>query len=127
MANQEHLRFRKGDGLAIALVAALAVLVAVCFLPKNSTDPVMAEVYHSGELVRMLPLEEDTTFELEGVYLNTITVRDGAVSITSSDCPGEDCVHSGAISSMGRSIVCLPNEVEVRVVNASSDVDFVVG
>ena len=126
MANQEHLRFRKGDGLAIAIVAALAVFVAVCFLPKNSTDPVMAEVYHSGELVRTLPLEEDVAFELEGAYHNIITVENGAVSITSSDCPGEDCVHSGAIRASGRSIVCLPNGLEIRVVSAESDVDFVV-
>ena len=62
-----------------------------------------------------------------GEYKNVITVSEGAISITASDCPGEDCVHSGAIRTSGRSIVCLPNEVEVRVVNAASDVDFVVG
>ena len=127
MTNQEHLRFRKGDVLAIVLVAALAVFVAVCFLPKNSAEPVLAEVYHSGNLVKTLPLNEDATFELEGVYANTITVENGSVSITKSNCPGEDCVHSGAIQSSGRSVVCLPNEVEVRVVAQTSDVDFVVG
>ena len=127
MANQEHLRFRKGDALAIAFVVALAVFVVVCFLPKNSTDPVMAEIYQKGNLVKTLPLEENTTFQLEGAYTNTITVENSSVSITESNCPGEDCVHSGAIRSSGRSVVCLPNEVEVRVVAQTSDVDFVVG
>ena len=127
MANQEHLRFRKGDILAIVLVAALAVFVAVCFLPKTSTDPVMAEVYHNGDLVKTLSLEENTAFVLEGIYSNTITVENGSVSITKSDCPGEDCVHSGAIHSSGRSLVCLPNGVVVRVITQNSDVDFVVG
>ena len=64
---------------------------------------------------------------ITGTYSNTITVEEGKIAITASDCPGEDCVHSGAIHTSGRSIVCLPNGVEVRVVSAQSDVDFVVG
>ena len=127
MTNQEHLRFRKGDILAIVLVAVLAVFVAACFLPKNSAEPVIAEVYQHGQLLKTLALDQDCSFNVDGDYSNTITVKNGSVSITQSDCPGEDCVHSGAIRSSGRSIVCLPNEVEVRVVAQNSDVDFVVG
>lgn len=127
MVKQEHLRFRKGDFLAIALVAALAVLVAVSFLPKESSGTAAAEVYQDGVLVKTFSLQEDASLEITGKYTNVITVENGAISITASDCPGEDCVHSGAIHTTGRSIVCLPNAVEVRVVTKTSDVDFVVG
>ena len=127
MIKQEHLRFRKGDLLAIALVVILAVSVAVCFLPKNTSAPVQAEIYQDGNLLKTVSLEEETSFVVTGKYTNTITVEDGRIAITASDCPGEDCVHSGGIHTTGRSIVCLPNGVEVRVVNAASDVDFVVG
>ena len=127
MIKPEHLRFCKGDVLAIAAVLILAIAVAVSYLPKDHSGPVKAEIYHDGELVKSLSLEEDVCFEILGDYTNEITVKDGRISITASDCPGEDCVHSGAISSTGRSIVCLPNEVEVRVVSGESDVDFVVG
>ena len=127
MAKQEHLRFRKGDFLAIAAVVLIAVFVAVGFLPNQTGGAVQAEVYHQGQLVKTLSLEEESSFEISGDYTNVVTVENGKVAITVSDCPGEDCVHSGAISASGRSIVCLPNEVEVRVVNAQSDVDFVVG
>ena len=113
--------------LAIAAVLILAIAVAVSYLPKDHSGPVKAEIYHEGELVKTLSLEEDICFEILGDYTNEITVKDGRISITASDCPGEDCVHSGAISATGRSIVCLPNEVEVRVVSGESDVDFVVG
>ena len=74
-----------------------------------------------------IEIQTASSLEITGKYTNTITVTDGKIAITASDCPGEDCVHSGAIHTTGRSIVCLPNEVEVRIVNASSDVDFVVG
>ena len=127
MGKQEHLRFQKGDLLAIALVVILAVSVAVCFLPKSSASPVEAQIYKDGKLVTTLSLEEDTNLEISGKYSNFITVSNGEIAITASDCPGEDCVHSGAIHTSGRSIVCLPNAVEVRVINSRSDVDFVVG
>lgn len=127
MVKQESLRFRKGDVLAIAAVVLLAVFVAVCFIPKDSSLPVQAEVYQDGVLLKTVPLDRDTSFEVTGKYINRITVENGQIAITASDCPGEDCVHSGAIRSSGRSVVCLPNAVEVRVVNAASDVDFVVG
>ena len=127
MTNPQSLRFHKGDILAIVLVAVLAVLVAVCFLPKEIQGTVSAEIYQDGSLVKTLSLSENATFLVEGKYRNEITVQNGEIAITASDCPGEDCVHSGPIHSSGRSIVCLPNGVEVRVVNGVSDVDFVVG
>ena len=127
MGNQEFLRFRKGDVIAIAAVVIAAVLVAMCFLPKSNTGAVAAEVYQDGKLVKTLSLDEETTFEIRGKYTNLIAVSDGEICFAASDCPGEDCVHSGAVHTSGRSLVCLPNGVEVRVVNAQSDVDFVVG
>ena len=43
----------------------------------------------------------------------------GAVSVTDSDCPTQDCVHTGAISRAGQSIVCLPAQVVVHLEGAS--------
>ena len=126
MTDAQKLRFRKGDWLAIGLVLLLAVAVFSCFLP-SSEPAAYAEVYLDGQLVKTVPLNTDQTFLLEDQYSNEITVKDGAIAFTSSNCPGQDCVHSGSIHSTGRSLVCLPNRVEIRVVSESSDVDFVVG
>ena len=121
------LKFQKGDYFAIALVVVLAVAVALAFLPGSFSDAAAVEIYHDGVLVKTLSLsaEESHTFVFD--YTNVVTVSGGSVSITHSDCPGMDCVHSGSISAVGRSLVCLPNGLEVRVVGQSSDVDFVVG
>ena len=127
VTKQEYLRFCKGDLLAIAAVVLLAVIVALCFLPKSDTGTVAAEIYQNGELVKTLFLDEETTFEIRGKYTNLIQVSNGEIFFSASDCPGEDCVHSGAIHSSGRSLVCLPNEVEIRITTQNSDVDFVVG
>ena len=124
---QDRLRFRWGDLLAIGLVAVLAVLVLLCFLPGQAEPAAYVEVYHRGQLVHVLPLEQDAAVTVAGKYTNTITIRQGRVAVTDSDCPGGDCVGCGWIDSTGRVLVCLPNEVEVRVVAQGGDVDFVVG
>ena len=43
------------------------------------------------------------------------------MSVTQSDCPGQDCVHSGAVSRAGQSIVCLPARVIVRLEGGQKD------
>ena len=121
------LKPRKGDLLAVILVIALAVGLSVFLgLRVRGLSHTHVEIYQNGTLVRELSLDTDQTFDLSGDYVNTVTVEDGKIAITSSTCPGSDCVHSGWISSPGRSVVCLPNRVEIRI-TGSSEVDFVVG
>lgn len=122
-----RLRFQKGDLLAVAVTLLLAAAVFFLFLPGEDPGAAVAEIYLDGQLIYQLPLDTPAQLEVSGDYHNTVTVRDGKIGVTVSDCPGEDCVHSGAISATGRSIVCLPNRLEIRVVSAPGDVDFVVG
>lgn len=123
----DGLRFRRGDLLAIGLVLALAAILAAALVIRAAPGAT-AQVYLDGRLTAELPLDRDGSFQAVGAYTNTVTVRDGAVAVTASDCPGSDCVHSGWISSAGRSIVCLPNRMEIRIVGGSSDgVDIVTG
>lgn len=121
------LRFQKGDIAAIAGVVLMAVLVLLLFLPKQADAAVYAQIYQNGKCIQTVRLTENQQFTVTGKYTNTVTVRDGKIAVTGSDCPGEDCVRCGWINSTGRSIVCLPNSLEIRVVGASDDVDFVVG
>ena len=85
------------------------------------------EIRQDGELIRSLPLAGEETITVTGDYENVVTIRDGKVWMASSTCPGEDCVHAGPISAPGRSIVCLPNRVEIRLVGGDGGVDMVVG
>ena len=126
MVRSETLKFKKGDLIAVAIVVVLAVTVLCCFLPHGGKTASRAEIYRDGVLIETVELTEERTFVVEGRYRNVIRVADGAIAFAESDCPGHDCVHSGAINSSGRVLVCLPNGVEIRVVSGESDVDLVV-
>ena len=126
MISQDMLRFRKGDLLAVVFVLLLAAAVLLAYLPKGDATGAWAEVYRNNRLLQTVSLAEDTTFAVEGDYVNRIEVRQGKIGIAESDCPGADCVHSGFIGTPNRSIVCLPNGVEIRILGEGADVDFVV-
>lgn len=113
-----RLHWKKGDLLAAAVVVLLAV-VSLCLLPALRSGGSFAQVYLDGELIREVPLAVDQSFTVRGAYTNTVTVRDGAIAVTHSDCPTNDCVHMGWLRD-GGSIVCLPNRVEIRLVGETA-------
>ena len=123
MINEEKLRFRRGDIVAIAAVLIFAVILfvfSILLSPKGEMHTAL--VYQNGTLLYELSLEQNSEYRVDGEYTNVISVRNGAVAITESTCPGKDCTHTGYISEGGRSIVCLPNRVEI-VLSGDSVVD----
>ena len=126
MQKKLSFSFRRGDFLAIALVVIIAAAVACAYLPfGKSSQGAALQVFRDGIMINELPLDSSEQFDITGEYTNTVQIDSGKAAIIASDCPGEDCVHSGWISRPGRSIVCLPNRVEIRI-TGQSDVDFVV-
>lgn len=119
--------FKIGDLFAVGAVLLLAAVSFLAFLPRQEDGKPVARIYQNAKLLMTVPLDQPKQFSVEGEYCNTVRVEDGTIAIVASDCPGQDCVHSGSIHAPGRSLVCLPNALEIRVVSGQSDVDFVVG
>ena len=114
-------------------ILIFAILLAGCLalsLTFMGGDPAArAEITSGGKVLRVVDLhiDQELVIPCPTGGTNTVTVRDGKIAVTGSDCPGGDCIHSGWISASGRSIVCLPNRMEIRIVAVSGEVDFVVG
>lgn len=131
-SSQPSLRPKPLDALVAAVVIALAVVTALLFyLPKAQGGQLTAVITQHGQTVRTVALtglDKELVIPLDdGTYHLTVRVSGDAAYIADSDCPGQDCVHTGAISRAGQSIVCLPAQVVVSLVSTSSDVDAVLG
>lgn len=126
--NRMRLAFCKGDAVVIFFVVMLAVLTGMLFFIGTGREKgSMVVVYQNGEKTQELPLHADGEILIENSYTNKLVVKQGKVAIVESDCPGMDCVHSGWIKDKGRSLVCLPNRVEIRIEGEiESEVDFIV-
>ena len=96
---------------------------------NKTGDLFTVTLYRDGELVKEVSLQTEQSFSVSGDYTNTVTVKDGKIAVTHSDCPGADCVHSGWISRAGQSIVFLPNRTEIRLVGEKTEdgIDAVAG
>ena len=117
------------DALVVLVVLALAGLLAARpLLAAKTAGELTVSISVDGETVERcaLSIYEGGVYESRG-YTLTVEAADGGVYVASSDCPNQDCVHSGAISRAGQSIVCLPARVAVTLEGAASDYDLIAG
>ena len=126
-SRENYLKPRVSDFLMALMIAAAAAALFFGFA-KPKEQGKTAEIYLGGQLLYSVDLIKDDgkTFKAEGDYTNVIEVSKGKIRVKSSDCPGESCVHTGWIDTEGRSVICLPNKMEIRIVG-DGGVDAVVG
>ena len=107
-----------GDLFAIGAVLLLAVVCFLTFLPRGGGEAAVAQIYQNGQLLMTVALDRPDQFPVQGDYCNTVTVKDGAIAITASDCPGQDCIHSGSIRAPGSNLYA---EISLQLFLSFSD------
>ena len=146
MNNSPKLTPGKYDLIVVAAVLALAALLGVRFWLSSEPESgaLLAVVEIDGAEVDRFTLaqaaEETRTYTNNGVTLTVApcaTVKRDAetrtqtetagVRVVSSDCPTQDCVHTGQISRAGQSIVCLPAHIVITLAGADADYDLITG
>ena len=119
------------DGVIAAAVIAIAVIVAVVFYGNKTYSGELCVVVSVGNrVVDTLPLsdEESTHTYCHNGYTLLVLMDGSGVRVEQSDCPSQDCVHTGTITRAGQSIVCLPAQIVVHLEGASDDApDVIVG
>ena len=131
MNSSPKLRPGVWDGLVALAVAVLAVGCACAVWGGQSeTAELTAVVSVDGEAPERLPLEEGERTIQAGGYTLHLRLTETEVWVESSDCPTQDCVHTGHISRGGQSIVCLPARVIIQLEGGEAvdtGVDAVIG
>ena len=117
---------KKAD-LIIVLLAAVMALSIILFFARND-DGKTAVILKDGREITRIDLNNPEKREITvgGEYENVIVCENGEIGVIHSTCPGGVCVTSGKISGAGKSIVCLPNRMEIRI-TGSGEVDVMVG
>ena len=129
-----EMRPKKWDIVVAVIVLLMAGAVALGFYgPKvHQNDSLTAVISVDGqetERIDLSRLQDDTLLTVEcECTLSVLLTHDGA-SVMLSDCPTQDCVHTGTISRAGQSIVCLPGQVVIHLEGAAEEgaPDVIVG
>lgn len=109
--------------LVIILMLGIGTFLFMKFI-KEDGDKVIIKV--DGQVYKELPLDEDTTFKIEGPgsSYNTLLIQDGYVDMIDASCPDKLCVEQHKIHKSGESIICLPNRVVIEMDSkVESDLD----
>lgn len=123
-----ELRPRPMDAVVALFVVALAIAVAVLYYGALGGEATGYVITHGGAEVARGSLSEERTLTVGDTHHLTITVSDGTIAVTHSDCPTQDCVRTGAIDRPGQTIVCLPEQVVVKLTgDGSGGADLVIG
>jgi len=125
MRRSPKLRPTLWDGLVVLLTLALALSSAwFVWGGAQDTGELTVVVSVDGEEVERWPLKEGP--DGDGVYShNGYTLKVGmsypiypdvpCIRVVESDCPTQDCVHTGEIGRAGQSIVCLPARIIIQL------------
>lgn len=125
MKSSPKLRPNGWDALVAGAVLALAVLCGILvWAGDGDSGALTAVVSVDGEVTERVALSgltapEERTYTHNGYTLH-VTFTAESAQVTASDCPTQDCVHTGRISRAGQSIVCLPAQVAVQLVGAAT-------
>lgn len=128
--SQPELKPKPLDALMVLAVLLLAAAAAWLSYGGRSGDALTATVKHRSQVVAQVPLSsltEEKTVTIDGTYHLTVTLDKTGAAVTESDCPGQDCLHTGRITRAGQSIVCLPEQVVVTLEGKTSSADVVLG
>jgi hypothetical protein len=118
------LKLRAGDIVVVVLVVAAAAASMLLVSRASAGEKgSLAVVEVNGKEVRRVTLgsgQAPRTITVRGWQgPSTFEVKDGRVRMVRSDCRDKICIGVGWIDTGGRSIVCLPNRVVIRVTGKS--------
>ena len=123
-----ELRPNLFDAMVVVLVAALALGSAWWFYGGLSrSGPAEYIITHQGEEIARGDLRQPREITVEGQYHLQIVCDGESIAVVHSDCPTQDCVRTGKATHPGQSIVCLPEQVVVKLVGSGGEADLVIG
>lgn len=119
---QDNRRLKAAD---IAVIILLLLIFALPQLAGSRSPAEYAEVICDGKELMQIPMNKDDSYTPEGIKGHmTITVKNGKIAVTRSDCTGQQCVNTGYISA--GSIVCAPNKAVITVHGGSTEYDVII-
>ena len=122
MTKENHMIKKSDIILAVLLIViGLAMSYILSFGQDTGSELIIS---CDGEKFGSYSLYEDREIEIkQNDHINKVTIKNGAVSMSFSDCHGQDCIHQGEITKSGEAIICLPNKVVLEIEGGSSKYD----
>ena len=110
------------------LVAIAGVLVLVVgsglWMPHGGSSALA--LVQSAAAEQQVRLDVDQTLELEGpLGLTVVRVQSGSIWVETAACPRQLCRRMGRTNHPTRALVCIPNDIRIRVLGEAGEIDAI--
>jgi len=110
----------------VILIFLLIVVVGFIVMHISSKEGNIVEVYYRDNIVLTMNLDVDNEYIVDGDLGEVvIEVKDRKVRVKKENSPRNICSKEGYISDSSRPLICLPNNIVIKIVS-SSEIDGVV-
>ena len=146
MKSNFSLKFKLFDIFVIAfvLVAIVTSIVTtdvnfLLSLTSNNKEDYIVQIYYQSELLeemqyKMKDIDEEEVIILKNSeydkLLGDVVIKinvDKGICISDATCPNGDCMKMGWVKFAEYPIMCLPNNVMVKIITKDIDKDIVLG
>ena len=101
----------------VVIICAVAVIIGIMTFQiyRNGGDAAVVRIDAAGRQW-IYPIDQNDQLFIPGPLGNTeVVIEDGHVHVPDSPCTNKICVSTGEIRRSGQWIICLPNDVFVRI------------
>ena len=109
----------RNDIILIASLLLVAVISLIVVFSTRNRQETLAKVYVQNALVLKIDLakKEEKSYDVHGLNGDLVvqTNKDGAIAVTKSNCPHQDCVHMGYVKESNHPIICTYNHVYIII------------
>lgn len=128
---KEVLKRRRVEIAIIGVLLIILIAFAASFAFYRPTTNLSATIYKRDEILLELDLtkeEEERTFYLENIDGEMlIGVKKNAIAVLKCDCPHQDCVHQGYVTTANVPIICAHYAITIVLTSNDSETDVMVG
>ena len=119
-------KFLRNDLIVIGSLLLVTIITLVCVFVFRTKKNLIAKIHVQNEVVETIDLskKEEKDYLVKGIngYV-TVHTHNGSIAIVQSNCPHQDCVKMGYVSTSNRPIICAYNGVYITIEGASTPND----
>ena len=116
----DRIKFKNDLIFISVLFLTVSVIAAGYFFLRGEGDTVIVTV--GGKIYGEYPICENRTVEIRTENTeNILLILDGKVYMEKASCPDGICAKHRPVFRDGESIICLPNQVVIRIASKNED------
>lgn len=117
----------KNRFFVILFILLIIISLLIIILPRSHSIEKVIQIIQNKEVIYTINLNKvdepyDITIYSEDGGYNIISIENGSVSVTSSDCADHICINQGKIKdNSSNPIVCLPHKLIIKLISAQDN------